>query len=256
MSTSFPPPESGAPAGVPSPQQPAPKTRHSGFTGGLVLIFIGLAFLLQRFGALGEHFNWWAIFIFIPAFSSLAGAWYAWQRGGRFNAAVRSGLGGGLIVLTVALMFLFDLDWSVWWPLMIIMPGLGILLNGIPDPQSTPAPGTASLLNMGIWTGGTMILLGLTFLANRLGYFSLDVFGTFRWYGAFVFLPGLGALFNAFMLYRSEGRLTAAATSLMGLGLVICLVGAVILIGLDWNLITPVALIGAGVALLAGWIWK
>jgi hypothetical protein len=230
--------------------------RHS-LIPGVMLITLGLVFLLQRFGMLGSHFNWWAIFILIPAFSSLAGAWHVYQTSGRFGAPVRSALGGGLIISTVALMFLFDLDWGKWWPLMLVAPGFAIFINGLPDAYTGNNSTFSGLLSMGLWTGLSVMLLGLTFQADRLGWINLEtLFGPIRWYAIFILIPGIGALLNAWGIFHAEGRLTAAAQSLLGVGLVACAVGGVTLAGLDWNLITPIALMALGVALLAGWIGK
>ena len=114
---------------------------RGGIWWGLVLVAIGAIFLLQNIGALSQHFNWWAVFILVPALSALSGAWFAFERSRRFDAAVRSAIGGGLIILTVALMFMFSLDWGLWWPLMLIVPGFTIFINGFPDYRPGPALG-------------------------------------------------------------------------------------------------------------------
>ncbi|MCB8982006.1 MAG: hypothetical protein H6657_31750 [Ardenticatenaceae bacterium] len=106
--------------------------RHSNrgnVTGGLVLITIGVIFLLSQIT--GFHINnWWALFIMIPAVFKLNEAWQGYQSNGRFTDETRNALFGGLMLATVAGFFLFNIGWNLFWPLVLIMIGLGALLNG------------------------------------------------------------------------------------------------------------------------------
>jgi hypothetical protein len=100
--------------------------------GGLLLIALGVIFLLQNQGItiLNNLQNWWALFILIPAVGAFANAWRAFnQAGGRLNAAARGSLIGGLILTMVAAIFLFNLDWGLLGPVLIILVGAGVLLN-------------------------------------------------------------------------------------------------------------------------------
>ena len=101
--------------------------------GGAVLIALGIIFLLQNAG-LDVPFlhNWWALFILFPAGSSLARAWQVYQNNGqRFTGSVSGSLIGGLALMLVAATFLFDLSWSLIWPVFLILVGLGALIKGI-----------------------------------------------------------------------------------------------------------------------------
>ena len=236
-----------------------PRKGIRGIWWGLLLIFVGAVLFLQQLGFLGGGFNWWAIFILLPAIGSLNAAWTAFQRsGGAFTASVRGSLGGGLVVLTVALMLLFAMDWSRWWPLMLIMPGFSIFLNGFVDFGGRERTSGRWVIRMGIWTGLAVMLLGWIFLLDQLGLFSLrEMFNGFGWWGVVVLIPGLGALYNALRISLEAGRLNAAAMSLIVVGFSACAVAAVALLGLDWNLLTPIILIGAGSMMLAaGFIKK
>jgi hypothetical protein len=44
---------------------------------------------------------------------------------------VRGTLTGGLMLLLVTIIFLFNLDWGKVWPLFLIIIGLGALLTGL-----------------------------------------------------------------------------------------------------------------------------
>lgn len=121
----------------PVPMQPEPTTREerrassAPWIGGAILILLGLIFLLRNFGIFDLH-NWWALFILIPAIASLANAWRIYQaNGNHMTAAVRGPTIGGLILVLVAAAFLFDLNWGLLWPVILIVIGLAALLTGL-----------------------------------------------------------------------------------------------------------------------------
>ncbi len=97
--------------------------------GGAILIIIGLVFLLQNMGAFVLN-NWWALFILLPAVAAFGSAWRSYQSaGGRLTAGARGSLIGGLILVLVAAVFLFGLNWGVVGPILIVLAGIGLLLN-------------------------------------------------------------------------------------------------------------------------------
>ncbi len=96
---------------------------------GVVLIALGGLFLLSNVLSVSFVTNWWAVFILIPALYNLNRAWQSYRQNGRLTAGGRSALVGGLLILTVALIFLLNLDWGVVWPVFIIIIGLGLLLQ-------------------------------------------------------------------------------------------------------------------------------
>ena len=51
------------------------------------------------------------------------------RNGRRFSSASRGPLIGGLVLLAVSAVFLFNLDWGKVWPLILILGGLGLLLT-------------------------------------------------------------------------------------------------------------------------------
>jgi len=235
-----------------TPQTARPARSAGAALGGLILIALGAIFLLQSLGLLGRNFNWWALFILIPAVSSFWAAWMAVSRGGgRFNAAARGSLGVGLIIFTVALMFLMSLDWGLWWPLMLIVPGIAIFINGFSD---TAQPDFKALTHMNWWIGAAVAGLGLAFVSDGLHVISLRaLFGGFQWWGLFILLPGLGAFVNAFDAFSGNGRhLSPAVRGLLVAGVALAAVAAVALLGLPWNWLTPIILIATGLVLLAG----
>jgi len=105
----------------------------STWVGGTVLILIGVVFLVRNIT--GVYWaNWWAVFILVPAVVSLTSAWRAYQKHDRHSVKeARGSLFGGLAMLTVALIFFFDLDWGRIWPIFIIIAGLAALVSGLLD---------------------------------------------------------------------------------------------------------------------------
>jgi hypothetical protein len=97
-------------------------------TGGLILIGLGLYFLLSRTTGFYLH-NWWAFFILIPAVHNLKEAWHSYRVNGRFQNHARGSLLGGILFTMVALFFLFNLSWSLFWPIVLILVGINALIS-------------------------------------------------------------------------------------------------------------------------------
>jgi len=98
---------------------------------GAVLILIGGLLLLQNFG-MPILFNWWALFILIPAAACLTTAWRNFSRvGERWSAAVSAPaiVGLALLALTAALLFDLTVAWGVLGPVFLILLGAGALLD-------------------------------------------------------------------------------------------------------------------------------
>ena len=222
-------------------------------SSGLLLIGLGAALLLAN--RLINAGNWWSIFIFLTAVGLLAGGWPAlFSNHPFFKILARASLSAGLLVLSVALIFLLDIDWSIGWTWMVIASGLVLSLNALTRwPAGSVRHAAASLLG---WAGLSTTLLGVTFLADRLGVINLvALFGATRWWSAFILLPGLGALLQGFGLYALKGRSAGAAT-LLGMGVVLCLEAAGEFVGLPVRWAAPLVTILTGLALLLPGLWS
>jgi hypothetical protein len=107
---------------------------RSGWILGVVLIALGGVFLLQNAGLPVLVGNWWALFILIPAIGAFAGAWSLYQQNAGFTPAVVGLIIGGLMPLTIALIFLFNFSFGAAWPVLLVVLGAGMLLrSGITD---------------------------------------------------------------------------------------------------------------------------
>lgn len=93
---------------------------------GGVLIVIGVFLLLRNLTGQGLG-NWWALFILIPAFSAFANAWRLYQVHGRLTEAALGPAIGGVILLFVFAMLFFGFNSSLFWPVLLILAGIGAL---------------------------------------------------------------------------------------------------------------------------------
>ncbi len=223
--------------------------------GGATLLFVGLMFVAINLLGAGRLENWWGFFILLPGLLFLGMGWQGRLRqaqptgqaqlvgNGRFPFIVRLSLGVGLVVTTVAVMFLLNLNWGTWWPMMIIMPGAALWIVGGSDGWV----GVTAVLRLGRWFAVTMILLGLTFLADQLSFINLNaLFGDFHWWGFFILLPGVGAFVEAGRVLR---RATWTATGLLIVGVWLLSAGVMELLDpnwISWEGMVGVGLIGTG----------
>jgi hypothetical protein len=104
----------------------------------------------------------------------------------------RSGLTGGLVLITFGVIFLLDqMRWSYgWrfhelWPVILIVIGLAKLFTG-------DARGRAR-------SGGWLVLIGVLFLLNTTHVFPLD-----RSWPVFIVAAGLGLMFGGFRGRRRD----------------------------------------------------
>ncbi|MFW6183989.1 MAG: LiaF transmembrane domain-containing protein [Chloroflexota bacterium] len=105
------------------------REEQRGWILGLVLIGLGVLFLLNNFFNITLIDNWWALFILIPAGAKLNRAWSRYQSAGRWTADARGSLVGGLLISAIAFIFLFNLSFGLFWPVLLIILGVGLLLK-------------------------------------------------------------------------------------------------------------------------------
>jgi len=105
-------------------------SRPYGWFGGVILLLLGLYFLLQNLGV--QIFtNWWAIFILIPAFWSFVAAWNIYQDHGRFTRGSVSSLVVAILLTILAVIFLLNLAFGLFWPVVLILGGLALLFSAL-----------------------------------------------------------------------------------------------------------------------------
>jgi hypothetical protein len=102
---------------------------------GLVLIVGGLVVLLNQLDILPFELNWWALFILFPAFGALGSAYNRYRSMNDFfemGVMVPALVGLFMLLLCVSLLFgdAIDLNLKVYWPIILILLGLGLILGG------------------------------------------------------------------------------------------------------------------------------
>ncbi len=119
-----------APQGTPDSQRRR-NTEATSWIVGVVLILLGAAFLLENSGYVVFTGNWWAVFIYLAAIASFANAWRSYHATGRFGATATGSLTWGLVFTVVATIFFFNLLWDLWWPVILVAVGVGIVVGNL-----------------------------------------------------------------------------------------------------------------------------
>jgi hypothetical protein len=102
---------------------------HYGWIGGIFLILLGVVFLLQNMG-IPFLTNWWALFILILAFWAYVRALEVYQDDKRLTRRGAGSLIIGILLTILAFAFLFNLNFNLFWPILLIVGGLVLLLTG------------------------------------------------------------------------------------------------------------------------------
>lgn len=109
---------------------PKPERSRPAWIGGAILILLGVIFLIQNLTGFALA-NWWALFILIPAVNAFGHAYSTYRAEGRLSGPVRGSLFGGLVLTFVAFVFLFNLKFGTLWPVLLIIGGIGLLINAL-----------------------------------------------------------------------------------------------------------------------------
>jgi uncharacterized membrane protein YhaH (DUF805 family) len=109
----------------------ADPSRPGAWVVGLILVVLGTMFLLRNTGTFYVPFkNWWALFILIPAVGAFDSALRTYRHAGnQLTAPARRSLLVGAVVTFVTIMFLFDFSWTYFGPILIILIGIGLIVN-------------------------------------------------------------------------------------------------------------------------------
>jgi len=101
------------------------------WVAGILLILLGLAFLMENLGTFSLPLdNWWALFVLIPALGAFDKAWQSYrQTGNQLTPVVGGSLLAGFVLLVVTAVLLFNLNWGIFGPILIILVGIGIVVN-------------------------------------------------------------------------------------------------------------------------------
>ena len=101
---------------------------------GLILVIGGIIVLINQFDLLPFELNWWALFIMLPAFGFLSGAYNRFRANDNefsMDVAFTALMGLGLAALSVGLLVgaAWRINWSLFWPVILILVGLGMIFG-------------------------------------------------------------------------------------------------------------------------------
>lgn len=101
---------------------------------GLIFIGGGAIVLLNQMGILSFELNWWALFILMPAFGALRGAYSRYRStNSLFDMGVMIPALIGLFMVALSLSMLvgvfWNINWSLYWPIILIIIGLGMIFG-------------------------------------------------------------------------------------------------------------------------------
>jgi hypothetical protein len=239
------------------PEYSSEPRRHHHRSGNiwwaLVLIFAGAILFVQNLHVAEFTFNWWALFIFIPVIGSLSAAWSQLRDDGYYSAKAGGSIGSAIFMGTIATMLMFGMDWSIWWPLVIMAAGLSALLTGIGRLSQLDNRSLSAFARLSGWFGLGALVLGLGFLAQTLPIAALQTYLIPRWWAVPILIAGAGALVNMLVMFFQNGaRMNWAAWSMGLIAVFVVGIGILALFALDWNLLLPIVLIACGLVILAG----
>ena len=119
------------------PSQPTVQRTGGAWVGAIVLIGLGVYFLLTNFHVLPFINNWWALFILLGTAGAWGSALRIYQNNGhRMTPAVTGTFIGGLFPLAVALIFLFNMNWGIVWPVFLVIAGIAVLARSFGAPNN------------------------------------------------------------------------------------------------------------------------
>ena len=101
-------------------------SRYGAWIPGVALIGLGVVFLVQNYLGREIH-NWWALFILLPVFFTLERGYTSLQAGRTAEAIGQ--LIGGLLLVALIVIFLFDLPFGQIWPIFLIIGLLTLLFS-------------------------------------------------------------------------------------------------------------------------------
>lgn len=104
------------------------RPEESSLSWGIALMIIGGLFLLDNFGIVQvAKYNWWAGFILVPGINMLWNALIYYRQSGKINKRARQSSFWGVILIALAFIFLFNLDFGLLFPVFMILLGIYLL---------------------------------------------------------------------------------------------------------------------------------
>ena len=102
--------------------------RSSSWALGAVLVLVGIFLMLDNLTTF-RFDNWWALFILIPAIGAFGNAWRIYRKDAHISRSARASLISAFALVMVASIFLFNLNWTILGPILLVLAGVGVLVN-------------------------------------------------------------------------------------------------------------------------------
>lgn len=121
------------PQTIENEQKSEAKRGRAAWFGGVVLIIVGLAFIVQNVNLpFIKSGNWWAVFILIPIVAILDDIYriYSTTPEGKIGA-IASKLVALLVFGAFLVIFLFGIQMGIYWPVLLIAVGLAMLVAAL-----------------------------------------------------------------------------------------------------------------------------
>jgi len=211
---------------------------------GIGLLLLGVLTLIPLL--LTHWTNAWAWLITLPAIFLFCLSAILAERSGRLHTGARAIIATAVVIAAVALLFLLNLNWAVFWPVMIILPAAGLLSISL----SFKHNGIAALYQEWLLYFSTFAwLLGITFLLGNLGIIPLYSIH-FHWWGVNILVIFIGGIILTTRLLLAK-RPVLSVLSNLAVTLCLAALGIISAFSLGWNLLSPLYLSTLGICLLA-----
>ncbi len=179
-------------------------------SGASILLLIVLIVFIQRVNLTWLK-NWWALLFLIPAIGSMNNLYVELKNKRGFSFSLASNLMGIIFPIVISVIFLFNLQWNLTLPIIIVLAGLALFVLGYVNDEKGAGK---ILLQLKYWFfswGLAVVIVGvITFLSTIQSNFTNQQINT--WYGGAVIVAALGGLVSGFILFRKEGRFSLLST--------------------------------------------
>lgn len=231
-----------------------PDRKTNSLTGAIILIVIGLFLILQRLGISGFK-NWWAIFILIPSISSTGNLVREIRSAGGFHFSMASNVLGILFPAAVAFMFMFELDWGLYWPIFIMLAGVSMILTGFIGEDAPVGNFVRRYRPWLISWGSGVILFGVFYFINNIQKTNFQIFES-RLLGIPILIASLGGIFS--ILFAQ--KLGVASKTFILLNLIttffLALPGILAILNLQLQIVGALLIIALGLLIILGVVQK
>ena len=95
---------------------------------GVLLVVFGCLWLLNNAAIVLVNQQGWALLAFLAAAVVGVLAARQWLGDGAQSGRAAAETGAATLLLLIGIVLWFDLKWTQWWPIFVIVPGIALLL--------------------------------------------------------------------------------------------------------------------------------